>query len=159
MSDRWRKYNQNIQATLEDDEEEEFVMRTLAQQYDNVYSDDEQKQRGGSRPGRRAKKERLAEMYDALLFKDYFSNDRIFDDTDFRRVYRIRKPLFLRILHAITESNAYFVQKMNAAWKPELSSLQKAMAAMSMLAYGTSSNAQEEYTMMTENTTQKAMLR
>ena len=38
-------YNQNIQANLEDDEEDEFVMRTLAQQYDNVYSDDEPKQR------------------------------------------------------------------------------------------------------------------
>ena len=79
MSDRWRRYNQNIQANLEDDEEEEFVMRTLAQQYDNVSSDDEPKQRGGSRPGRRANKERLAEMYDALLFKDYFSDDPIFD--------------------------------------------------------------------------------
>ena len=45
MSDRWKIYNQNIQANLEDDEEDEFVMRTLTQQYDNVYSDDEPKQR------------------------------------------------------------------------------------------------------------------
>ena len=110
MSDRWRKYNQNIQANLKDDEEEEFVMRTIAQQYDNVYSDDEPKQRGGSRPGRRANKERLVEMYDVLLFKDYFSDDPIFDDTDFKRVYCI-----IRILHAIIESNVYFVQKMNVA--------------------------------------------
>ena len=56
MSDRCRRHNQNIQANLEDKEEEEFVMRTLAQQYDNVYSDDEPKERGGSRPGRRANK-------------------------------------------------------------------------------------------------------
>ena len=117
MSDRWRRYNQNIQATLEDDEEEKFIMRTLAQQYDNVYNDDEPKQRGGSRPGRRANKKRLAKMYDTLLFKDYLSDDPIFDDTDFRRVYRMRKPFFLCILHAITESDAYFVKKKNAARK------------------------------------------
>ena len=85
MSNRWRRYNQNIQANLEDGEEEEFVMRTLAQQYYNVYIDDEPKQGGGSRTGRRANKERLAKMYDALLFKDYFSDDPIFDDTNFRR--------------------------------------------------------------------------
>ena len=60
-------------------------MRTLAQQYYNVYIDDEPKQGGGNRTGRRANKERLAKMYDALLFKDYFSDDPIFDDTNFRR--------------------------------------------------------------------------
>ena len=84
MSDSWRKYNQNIQTNLEDEEEEEFVMRMLAQQYDNVYSDDEPKQRDGSRQGRRTNKERLVEMYDALLFKNYLSNNLIFDNTDFR---------------------------------------------------------------------------
>ena len=152
-------YNQNIQANLEDDEEEEFIMRTLAQQYDNVSSDDEPKQRGGSRPGRRANKERLADMYDALLFKYYFSDDPIFDDTDSRRIYRMRKPPFLHILHAISESDAYFVQKKNAARKMELSSLQKATVAMRMLAYVTSSKAQEEHTKMAENTAQEAMVR
>ena len=81
-------------------------------------------------------------MYDVLLFKDYFSDDPIFNDTDFRRVYRMRKPLFLHILHAITESDAYFVQKMNAEGKLRLSSLEKATAAMRMLVYGTSSKAQ-----------------
>jgi hypothetical protein len=134
-------------------------MRTLAQQYDNVYSDDEPKQRGGSRSGRRTNKVRLAEMYNALLFKDYFSDDPIFDDIDFRRVYRMRQPPFLRILHAITESDAYFVQKMNVAGKLELSSLQKVTAAMRMLAYETSSKTQEEHTRMAESTAQEAMLR
>ena len=155
MSDRWRRYNQNIKANLEDDEEEEFLVRTLAQQYDNVDSDDERKQQGGSRPGRRTNKERLAEMYDALLFSD----DPIFDNTDFRRVYRMRKPLFLRILHAITESDVYFVQKRNVARKLGLSSLQKATAAMRMLAYMTSSKVQEEHTRMAESTAQEAILR
>ena len=97
MSDRWRRYNQNIQANLEDDEKEEFVMRTLAQEFDNVYSDDEPKQWGGSHPGRRANKECFAKIYDVFLFEDYFCDDPIFDDTDFRRVYRIRKHLFAYI--------------------------------------------------------------
>ena len=94
MSDRWRKYNQNIQANIEDDEEQEFVLRTLVQQYDNFYSDDEPKQRGGSRPGRRANKEPLAEMYDVLLFEDYFSDDPIFDDIDFKRIYHMKNIFF-----------------------------------------------------------------
>ena len=50
MSDRWRRYNQNIWDNLEDDEDKEFVMRTLAQQYDNDCSDDEPKQPGECHP-------------------------------------------------------------------------------------------------------------
>ena len=50
MSDRWRRYNQNIWDNLEDDEDKEFVMRTLAQQYDNDCSDDEPKQLGECHP-------------------------------------------------------------------------------------------------------------
>ena len=60
MSDRWRRYNQNIWDNLEDDEDKFFVMRTLAQQYDNDSSDDEPKQPGGCHPRRGANKERLA---------------------------------------------------------------------------------------------------
>ena len=65
----------------------------------------------------------------------------------------------MRVLHAITESDVYFVQKKNAPGKLGLSSLQKATAAMRMLAYGTSSKAQEEHTMIAESTAQEAMLR
>lgn len=56
MSERWRRYNQNIGDNLEDDEDEEFGMRTLSQQYDNDYSGDEPKQHGGSCSGRKANK-------------------------------------------------------------------------------------------------------
>ena len=62
-------------------------------------------------------------------------------------------------MHVITESEAYFVQKINAAGKLGLSSLQKATAAMRMLAYGTSSKAQEEHTRMAERIAQETMLR
>ena len=70
----------------------------------------------------------------------------------------MKKSFFLRILHAIIESDAYFVKKTNAAGKLGLSSIQKATAAMHMLAYETSSKAQKEHTRMAENTAQEAML-
>lgn len=46
-------------------------------------SEEETKQRGGRRPGRRANKERRAELYDNLLYDDYFAPEPIFDACDF----------------------------------------------------------------------------
>ena len=74
----------------------------------------------------------------------------------FQRDLSHEETSFLRILHAITESDAYFVQKMNVAGKLGLSILQKAMAAKRMLAYETSSKA---HTRMAENTAEETMLR
>lgn len=73
-------------------------------------SEEETKQRGGSRPGRRANKEQRAEFYDNLLYDDYFAPKPIFDACDFCRVYRMRRPLFLRLLEAITRCDNWFVQ-------------------------------------------------
>lgn len=53
MSKCWKVYNQTIKENLGVDEIEEFVMRTLAQQYDNDSNDNKPKQKGGNRPGRR----------------------------------------------------------------------------------------------------------
>jgi hypothetical protein len=56
MSDRWRRFNQSIIDNLEDDEEEELVMRNLVLQVDIMSSEEETIQKGGNRLGRRANK-------------------------------------------------------------------------------------------------------
>jgi len=159
MFDRWRRYNQSIIDNLEDDEEEELVMRNLVLQVDIMSREEETKQRGGNRRGRRANKEQRAEFYDNLLYDDYFAPKPIFDACDFRRVYRMRRSLFLQLLEAITRFDDWFVQRPNAAGKLGLSSRQKGTATMRMLAYGTSSNSQEEYNRMAESTAQESILR
>lgn len=126
MSECWIRDNQTIQENLGDDEIEKFVMRTLAPQYDNDSSDDKPKQKGGSQHGRRANRMHLVEMYDGLLFKVYFLQKPIFDDMDFRCAYRMRRPLFLRILEVVTDTNHCFIQNMRVAGKLGLCSLKKA---------------------------------
>ncbi|OEL35215.1 hypothetical protein BAE44_0003766 [Dichanthelium oligosanthes] len=51
------------------------------------------------------------------LVADYFSSNPVYDDDTFRRRYRMRKYLFLRVMNAVTENDVYFTQQPNAANK------------------------------------------
>ena len=60
MSKQWRVYSQSIRDNLKDDEEEEYMMNQLVNTNHIDSLDDEHVQRGGSRPGRKPNKDRLA---------------------------------------------------------------------------------------------------
>ena len=79
------------------------------------------------------------------IFHDYFSENPTYPDYIFRRRFRMRRNLFLRIQAAIESHDPYFVQKYNAAGVPGLSSLQKLTAAMRIIAYGVSADAPDDY--------------
>ncbi|XP_047306460.1 uncharacterized protein LOC124909874 [Impatiens glandulifera] len=59
------------------------------------------------------------------LFNDYFATPPVFPDQIFRRRFRMRRELFMRIHSAVEVHDPYFQQKRNAAGKLGLSSLQK----------------------------------
>jgi hypothetical protein len=60
MSSQWRAYYQSIRDNLEDDDEEEkYMMNQLMYMNHLDSSDDEQVQRGGSRPDRQPNKYRF----------------------------------------------------------------------------------------------------
>ncbi|PKU75260.1 hypothetical protein MA16_Dca024834 [Dendrobium catenatum] len=107
---------------------------------------------GGSVTGR-AYINRDREAVDRRLYQDYFSSNPVYNETMFRRRYRMSRTLFLRVLDVVKEHDKYFQQLMDRADRLGLSSLQKVTAAFRMLAYGLPVDATDEYIRIGESTT------
>jgi hypothetical protein len=76
--------------------------------------EEEAEGRVGSVIGRRTRR-RDRWAGDALLFDDYFAVDPVYDDVIFRRRFRMRRSLFLRIVEDVKNYDDYFMQKRDAA--------------------------------------------
>ncbi|XP_028055139.1 uncharacterized protein LOC114259324 [Camellia sinensis] len=86
------------------------------------------------------------------LFLDYFAESPIYPPELFRRRFRTKRSLFLRIQAAVEAHDPYFLQKRNYAGKLGLSSLQKITVALRMLAYGVAADFMDEYVRIGEST-------
>ena len=87
------------------------------------------------------------------MLNDYFVENPVYDETLFRRRFRLSRPLLLRILHTLQQHNHYFVQRRNTANTIGSSGEQKMTAALRMLAYGMSADSLDEYVRIGETTT------
>ncbi|RWR92167.1 putative nuclease HARBI1 [Cinnamomum micranthum f. kanehirae] len=85
------------------------------------------------------------------LYNDYFSENPVYTLSQFRRRFRMRKPLFIRIVNAVEAHDLYFQQKRNCAGSLDLSALQKVTAAVRMLAYGVAADAVDDYVRIAES--------
>ena len=85
-------------------------------------------------------------------FLDYFARTPIYQPALFRRRIQMKRSLFLCIQSKVEAHDSYFVQKRNSANKLGLSSLQKIIVALRMLAYGVSGNLMDEYVWIGETT-------
>ncbi|XP_039141193.1 uncharacterized protein LOC120278465 [Dioscorea cayenensis subsp. rotundata] len=74
------------------------------------------------------------------LFNDYFADEPVYPGNVFRRRFRMRKALFLRIVEALANHSEYFQLRVDATGKRGLSPLQKCTAAIRQLAYGVPAN-------------------
>jgi hypothetical protein len=74
-------------------------------------------------------------------------------------MFRMSRPLFLRIMHAVENHDAYFVQKKNAAHKLGLSCLEKVTTAFRMLCNGVAADITDEFVFIGESTTIESMRR
>ncbi|XP_020270558.1 uncharacterized protein LOC109845698 [Asparagus officinalis] len=83
---------------------------------------------------------------------DYFAESCTYTDAQFRRRYRMKRPLFLRIVDSISNYDDYFTQRRNNAGKLGLTPIQKCTAAIRMLAYGVAADACDEYVKIGEST-------
>ncbi|XP_066162227.1 uncharacterized protein [Oryza sativa Japonica Group] len=125
------------------DGDEEFISLAVDIVHDE-FDDDEVPKRGGSVIGHAViNRERLAGH--RRLYNDYFSEEPTYLDVQFRHRFRMRRPLFLRIMNAIEAHDEYFVQKRNVAGVLGLSCLQKVTAVSRMLCYGIAADAVDEY--------------
>ncbi|GKA04403.1 putative nuclease HARBI1 [Tanacetum coccineum] len=93
------------------------------------------------------------------LMADYFVDNPTFDEVIFRRRFRMRKHLFIRIVDSVTANDRYFQQRRDATGRQSLSSLQKCTGAMRVLAYGiVSFDAVDEYLRMSGAVTRKSLM-
>ncbi|XP_075475862.1 uncharacterized protein LOC142514000 [Primulina tabacum] len=87
------------------------------------------------------------------LVNDYFSTEPVYTDDMFRRRFRMRKELFLRIVTDLqNHPDGYFKWREDAARRKGLSPLQKCTAAIRQLAYGGPADQLNEYLRMGETT-------
>lgn len=106
---------------------------------------------GGSIPGHQVVR-RKRELGHCRLYEDYFSDDPTYGPEFFRRRFRMNRPLFLCIMHAVENHDDYFKQRRNAANVLGLSCLQKVTAAFRMLTNGVAADATDEYICIGEST-------
>ena len=91
------------------------------------------------------------------LYDDYFAEEPVYSPKVFRRRFRMRRSLFLRILSKVETHEPYFIQKGNNAKKLGLSPLQNMTAALRMLAYGVTTNFLDEYVRIAKSTTMMSL--
>jgi hypothetical protein len=114
---------------------------------------------GGSQQGMVPNINRDRGEMDQRMFKDYFSTTPTFGPMHFRRRYRMRRSLFLTIMEKVCTRDNYFLQKPDAIGVLGLSSLQKLIAALRMLALGICADAMDEYCRIRESTAMECMKR
>ncbi|CAN6929820.1 unnamed protein product [Brassica oleracea] len=105
-----------------------------------------------SQKKKRAYIERQREQGHIQLWSDYFSEDATYPSHMFRRRFRMNKPLFMRIVDRLSGEVPYFQQRRDATGRFGLSPLQKATAAIRMMAYGCPADAIDEYLRLGEST-------
>jgi hypothetical protein len=127
-----------------DDDDEDFLF--LIQNYlqeENVH--------GGSL-GRRQHCNRGNKEGHSCIMCDYFDTDPIYNDQLFRCRFRMWRELFLQIIAAVTEHDAYYTMRADVAGRIGLSPIQKVTAALRQLAYRSPAGAVDEYIRMGEGT-------
>lgn len=134
--ERWRKrLIDMMQQELSNDDDEDAMTNILLLQGLSaaVVSKRMRGPHGGSRPGRRANVERGRQVGQERIWRDYFAQSPVHDDRMFRRRYRMRRSLFLRIMNSVTAHDDFFVQRRDACGQPGLPPLQKCTAAIRVL--------------------------
>ncbi|XP_062021001.1 uncharacterized protein LOC133737476 [Rosa rugosa] len=103
----------------------------------------QQPQWGGSVAGH-AYKNRQRGLANQRLLNDYFVDNLVFNDVEFRRRYRMRREVYLRMLDDVQTANSYFRQSYDSAGQPSFSPYQKITCALRMLANACSANCMDE---------------
>jgi len=93
------------------------------------------------------------------LFNDYFLENHVYTDIQFRRRFRMWRHLFLRIVDTLNNHDEYFQMRVDALRSKGLSPLQKCTTAIRILAYGPPIDNMDEYVRIGETTTVECLER
>ncbi|XP_042973083.1 uncharacterized protein LOC122304885 [Carya illinoinensis] len=91
------------------------------------------------------------------LFCSYFTENPIYPSNLFRMRFRMSHPLFLHILNEVEFYEPFFIQKRDNAERLSLSSMQKIIAALRILAYEITGDFMDEYIRIGENTVMESL--
>ena len=91
------------------------------------------------------------------LYREYFAEGSVYNEHHFRRKFRMRKNLFIRIMEALGNHSEYFQLRYDALGRRGLTPLIKCTAAMWMLAYGISVDGLDKYLKVGESTALECM--
>lgn len=139
---------ENIVDSLEDQQMEESIAMAVAL---TAALTQVRQQHGGSVMGHKVK-DRGREAGAKQLDRDYFDENSVYDERDFRRRFRMRKNLFVRIEKAIEVKDNYFVQKRDAKQQFGFTARQKMASAIFQLGYGAPADSLDSYLRMAEST-------
>ncbi|XP_068323241.1 uncharacterized protein [Pyrus communis] len=83
-------------------------------------------------------------MTHANLMNNYLNPNLVYIEEDFRRLFRMRRHVFKRLLHDVQQVNPYFRQKRDRVGRLDFSPHQKVTIALRMMAYGSLADSMDE---------------
>jgi hypothetical protein len=86
-------------------------------------------QGGRSRCGPWRFVDRPREQATKQLMDEYFSPNPVYNETQFRRRFRMRRPLFLKIVESLSGWSDYFTTRLDALTRPGFSPIHKCTIA------------------------------
>ena len=121
----------NVETLLVNFRQQTLVMALPVKEHE----DENRKRRRGSTVGRLCTP-RDRHLGNEMLMQDYFAENPTYPPHLFRRRYRMRRSLFVKLVEACEANCRYFTQRRNTAGLKGFSAYQKISAAMRVIAYG-----------------------
>ncbi|XP_023767353.2 uncharacterized protein LOC111915956 [Lactuca sativa] len=91
------------------------------------------------------------------LVNDYFAENCVYQPSDFKRRFRLRKKVFERIANAMEARYEFFQMRYDARGKRGFTGLQKCVAAIKLMAMGESPDSVHDYMRMYEKTARESL--
>ena len=132
---------------FDDDEVEDITLMLAVKEVMNP----KKRKQPGSQVGRTCVPRNRALGHE-MLMRDYFAPVCTYPAHLFRRRYRMRRELFVRIVEACEANCHFFTRRRNAAGLMGFSAYQKISAAMRVIAYGIPADYTDEYLRIGEDT-------
>ena len=144
----------DIEELLEDDDIDTTVALVAVKELEDRAMLLDRRQ--GSKMGRTCIFRNRALGHDQLM-QDYFAEVPTYPPRLFRRRYRMRRDLFVKIVKDCEANSHYFKRRRNAAGTMGFSAFQKISAAMRVIAYGIPADYTDEYLRIGEDTTTESV--